>query len=431
MADIYPSQPEPAPDEASLAPAQPPEPPVSAAPPLSTANAWGSALQGILSAIAIAGMLGFALLLVVMALAGLAMRTSSLSDITAIMLTVSGLVGCSLLLLPSTYYGLMRIFHRPARPSLPIIRRLQPRFWILAFPPLLALGYLVGRFPAAALLLLPLLHVVVVAIPVAWMAYVGLRGLPLGSDQRAWGVFGAGLVLGPLLISILEGLVLIGIFILVVVYLMARPDLTGELQSLSRQLQHMPQNPEAIMQVLSPYLSNPKVIFGVMAFAAVIVPVIEEAVKPIGVWLLAGRKLTPQAGLALGVLSGAGYALMESLLLAANSNQWSGLMVARIGTSAIHIFNTGIVGYAIVQAVRRRRYLQLGLTYLAAILLHGLWNALTLWIAFSSLAQPQTDPTLALPTGANLILPLLLIGLALLAFTGLFLTNRRLVHARP
>jgi hypothetical protein len=345
------------------------------------------------------------------------------------MLTAGGLTACALLLLPAAYYGLARLFRKPAVPLLPVIARMRPRFWILAFPPLLALGYVVSSVPALAFLLLPVLHVVVVAIPIAWMAYLGVRGLPLGSEQRAWGVFGAGLTLGPALIMLLEGLVIGGMAALAIVYMIGRPDLAMEMQRLSIQLQRVQQDEEAVLSMLTPYLQNPRIIFSVIAFASVFVPIIEEALKPVGVWLLAGRNMTPQAGLAMGVLSGAGYALMESLLLAANSNQWSGLMVARIGTSAMHIFNTGVMGYAIVLAVRRRRYLQLGLTYLGVIALHGLWNAITMWIAFSNLSGEQPGGMLGLPGGLSLGLPLLLVSLAMFSFGGLLWMNYRVAQA--
>jgi hypothetical protein len=127
-------------------------------------------------------------------------------------------------------------------------------------------------------------------------------------------------------------------------------------------------------------------------------------------------------------LSGAGYALFESLALTSGGQEWPALMVARIGTAAVHILTTAITGWALVQAWRYRRYLLLGLTYLTSVAIHGLWNGLTIYSAFNSLAQMQNLPAgkpittslaMAAPAG------LLLIGIACLG--ALILINRRLV----
>jgi hypothetical protein len=109
--------------------------------------------------------------------------------------------------------------------------------------------------------------------------------------------------------------------------------------------------------------------------------------KPIGVWLLAGRRILPSAGFAAGALSGAGYALFENLLLTANSETWATVQIARIGTSIIHILTTALVGYALAIAWQRRRYWQLLGVYLGAVLLHGAWNAMSLLMTFGQIDQ--------------------------------------------
>ncbi len=112
---------------------------------------------------------------------------------------------------------------------------------------------------------------------------------------------------------------------------------------------------------------------------------IEEALKPIGVWLLFGRRLTPAAGFAAGALSGAGYALIESLALTSSGEAWSSLVLARTGTSAVHILTAGLTGWALVLAWQKRRFLPLLLAYLCAVMIHGLWNGLTLMYSFNLL----------------------------------------------
>jgi RsiW-degrading membrane proteinase PrsW (M82 family) len=85
--------------------------------------------------------------------------------------------------------------------------------------------------------------------------------------------------------------------------------------------------------------------------------------------------LTPVEGFTAGLLSGAGYALFESLALASGGEQWAALVFARIGTAGIHILTTGLTGWALVLAWRRRRFLRLAATYVFVVSVHGVWNA--------------------------------------------------------
>ena len=160
-----------------------------------------------------------------------------------------------------------------------------------------------------------------------------------------------------------------------------------------------------------------------------IVPLIEEAIKPVGVWLLAGRQLEPAAGFAAGLLSGAGYAVIESLLLTTSGQEWAYLVFARIGTGAVHILTGGLVGWALVQAWNEGSYIRLGAIYLLAVLIHGTWNGLTMVMAFDSLSPAHTaSSNLELLNTISQAAPYLLGGIALLSFVGLILANRTLAR---
>ncbi len=182
---------------------------------------------------------------------------------------------------------------------------------------------------------------------------------------------------------------------------------------------------------MGPYLVRPAVIGIVLLFVALIVPMIEELFKPIGVWLLAGSSPSPAAGFAVGALSGGGYAFIESLMLSGTAEQWSAAVLARAGTTAVHILTAALTGWALVQAWQKRGYLRLLLVYLLAVLIHGLWNGLTLLFSFQMLAELQ-DLTLDLPY-FQLIRYIAPAGLVLLAagcFLGLIGANR-VLQAKP
>jgi hypothetical protein len=385
-----------------------------------------SLAQLALSLVVIAVLWGLAFSTLALGMIGLMTGSQAFGDPVSIFLLGGALAVTGLLVLPSIYYPLMRILGRQAFDSRPLLSRLKPGLWIIALPPVILLGHLVVTQDVLAWLLLPPLHVLAVGIPTAWMLYLALQKLPTGSSQRMWGVFDSGLTLAPFLIMLFEVLAALGFLMLFVVYLVSRPELVDALMEISTRLREV-ESPELAIQILSPILSNPLVIGSLVLFGALIVPLVEELFKPIGVWLLAGRRLTPAAGFAAGALSGAGYGFIESLLLSGNAQDWTAVVLARIGTSAVHILTTGLVGWALVQAWQRRRYLRLLMAYTCSVLIHGLWNGLTLTFSFEMLAQVQDLPLrLGFIRPLGTIAPL---GLALLAmgcFLGLIGANRLL-----
>lgn len=386
-----------------------------------------SLLQGVLSALALLSLWGGALITMFFGMVNAVVQDPTMGDPLSLFLMSALLFGSGILVLPSVYYGLYRATGRPTVDSLPWLRRTRPALWIFALPFIIAIGALVYQNQVLSWILLPPLHLLAVGIPVGWMLFLAVRELPLGSSQRLWGVFNSGLILAPALITVFELLAAIGFMVIASFYIASQPELLNKILSLATTIQEAPPSPEALLEEFGPYLARPSVLFVVLVFGAAIVPLIEELLKPIGVWLLARRRLRPAAGFAAGALSGAGYALFESLALTSSGQEWPALMVARIGTAAVHILTTAITGWALVQAWTRRRYVLLGITYLTAVAIHGLWNGLTIASAFATLAEMQGLP-LQTPSMTNLaiIAPagLLMIGMASLA--ALILINRRL-----
>jgi len=293
-------------------------------------------------------------------------------------------------------------------------------------PLVVVAGHLVASHPKIAWLGLPVLHPFAIGIPTVWLLYFAIRRLPLGSSQRMWGVFDNGLTLGPFLIFVLESLVGLAFLVALVIYLYTLPGMMEKILQISSLLEQG-RSPEILIEDLRPILVQPVVIFGVFLFGAVAVPMIEEIFKPIGVWLLFGRKLTPAAGFAAGALSGAGYALIESLALTSSGEEWSTLVLARTGTSAVHILTAGLTGWALVLAWQRRRFLQLLLAYLCSVTIHGLWNGLTLMYSFNLLATlPESSWISGIIRAVGPTAPLVLVFLALGCFVVLVVINQSL-----
>lgn len=379
------------------------------------------------AALGIANLWGAALLLGLLGLSRALLDSPDPGAESLVLLATANLLAGGLLL-PSVYYALCRLAGWKAFDLLHALRPLRPSLLILLLPIVILLGTLVVRFTRLAWLFLPGLHILAVGLPVLWLLYVAARDLPLGSAQRMWGVFGSGLVLGPGFILVAELAALLVCAFIAGAAIASQPDLLAQIRSLSIRMPGFSPTQEELLDLFAPYLFRPGVILAALTFAAGIVPVIEEIFKPIGVWLLWGRSLTPAAGFAAGALSGAGYALFESLVMIGGSEAWPALVIARIGTAILHIATSSLTGWALVQAWNQARYLRLGLAYLGAVLLHGLWNGLTVFAAFGALSGQVHgagfDPALA--RISVFFAPAGLVLIAITAFTVLLWANRKL-----
>jgi len=315
-------------------------------------------------------------------------RSSTEGGGTSMFLLASGGVLGGILVIPSAGYALGRLLDRPVmlpgwlqrRPRLALV----PSGLMLLLPLIWFLGDRVSRMDRLSWLLLPPLHILAVGIPILWFIYLGRRKLPTGSPQRAWGVFTSGLILGPSIILVLELAALVVMMFLLMFYMFSQPGLIQKLTSLFDPYGPTP-DPQLLQRTLQPYLMRPGFVFALFVYIAGLVPLIEEVFKPIGIWFLVGRDLSPAEGFTAGLISGTGYALFENLLLTTMGGDWAVTLIARIGTSLLHITTASLTGWALAVAWRKGRYWLLGLMYFVAVLLHSIWNAVALFTSAASL----------------------------------------------
>jgi RsiW-degrading membrane proteinase PrsW (M82 family) len=209
------------------------------------------------------------------------------------------------------------------------------------------------------------------------------------------------------------------------IYLLVTPGVQETIQQLATRLASAGTE-QAQLNLLLPYLLNPRVVFLAILSICVLTPIVEEAVKPIAVWLGAGMITSPAQGFALGALCGAGFALFENLAAAATGGMdWTLVVTLRIGTAIMHIANTGLMGWALVGAWRERRFLRLALVYAWAMLVHGSWNFLALAYGMSSLPPALGMAAEELSFSAPYALPAIGLLTAIM-FASLIVMNRRL-----
>jgi hypothetical protein len=349
---------------------------------------WGSIAQFILCGIAA---IGFLILAGFMAFSGISNQFNPSNPATDSIASLSlawgfGLI--TLILALSALVAFLRLLEVKRPNWMNLIGKAldKPLLWLIVlWPVILAAGFFLANKPNLNWLLIPPFHLLAIVIPIIWLVHLGRRNLPTNSFQRSLGILSTGLV-GSFLLALVAEIALIAILIvLVIIILSQNPNALFDLTRLEERISSSQTDPEAVMRALRPYLSNPMVIFGGLALLSGFVPLIEEFFKPLAVWLLKGKLLTPAEGFATGVLGGSGFALIESLgqVGSFNGTGWLGLEGGRGGTDLLHIFTAGMMGWALVNAWKNGKIWMLGVVYVAAIITHGLWNALVLGIGLT------------------------------------------------
>ncbi len=389
----------------------------------------------VLSLVGAAGLLATAGMLLVSGL--LFVSNPSLGNPTQAFMMAGGLGGAALLLLPSAWYAWRRMSGRPPTWARPMNLWLLTLVVATLLPIVFVVGHLLSGSELASWLVLPFFNLIAVGLPILWLIQLGKKGLDGGTAQRQWGVFAASLALTPLVIVAVELAAFLLAGLIGLIYAVSQPGVEQEILFLIQRLRYAPPSEEMYLRILGPYLSRPGIILAIFFGVSVIAPLVEETLKPLAVWLLAGRKLSPVQGYVAGMLSGAAFALFENLSSTSTGGaEWAVTAASRATTAGLHILASGLVGYGLASAWKHKNYLRLGLAYGVAITLHGLWNGLAVLSvagALSSLGESFSFPE-PLPqwgTGAMLGMGLLaVLNLAMLAGFPLLLQREQAQHRK-
>ncbi len=284
----------------------------------------------------------------------------------------------------------------------------------------LAGGQAVLSLQLAPALTLPLFHALALALPplvLLWGAAALIRD-PQYTWRQMWGGLGGAFGSLGLAFLIEAGLLLFGLAAVAIV-IGATPELAARFSS----LRPTPDN-RAASELMSLLLRQPAVIVMVFAGLGLIVPLVEEAAKSL-VPALAGVGCKPSvARLFLwGVASGAGFAIVEGMLNAGLSTEaWASVALLRVGSSAMHCLTAGLTGWGWGKVWTQHKWLPLLLAYVLAVLLHGLWNSISVGIG---VLGGVMDPG-ALQSGLAIIATGLLVLLSLGMIAALMALAKRL-----
>jgi len=375
---------------------------------------WLSAAQLIFSSLVVlfsllgAG-LGFVIISLNELITGIALPAN---QITASYLLLGGIAFIGMLLIPSAIEAGKALMGQDPEPHNPFsLRQINLALGLVAAGILLvSTGSIQGGLPFI------LIHVFANGVFVIWMIQLIQKGLEIGSRQRFWGVFGSGLALAPALALIAEILLLILVGLVWFAYLQTRPDLLQEINQLINRLPQTAVNPAILERVAGKYLVQPGVLGTILFYLAILIPLVEELFKPVGVWLLLRRNLTTREGFYLGAVSGAAYALFENLTIGANAEVWTTVLISRIGTTAVHMLASGLVGWGLAAAWSGKRSQRLGYAFLTAVILHGVWNGFNVINLLT--AVPDLEKTLG--TFPALFAAYAPVGLVILGVGSLF-----------
>ncbi|HPS42281.1 MAG TPA: PrsW family glutamic-type intramembrane protease [Anaerolineaceae bacterium] len=334
---------------------------------------------------------------------------------------VNGLIG--LIAVPSLVLSIRRLAGRPAPQRLR--HGLLVASLALLLVPLLVL--LVEKnipvsLPAG---IMALINVLVVGLPLWWLIELGSRRLKSGSRQRCWGLSTLSLFVTMPVIMTVEILFLLVVVVFGSVWITRQPGFIDIVNQLQNQLMMNPFEIQGLVRLLEPMLTRPEVGVAALLGICLFIPLIEEFLKPLGLWFLSRHDLTPAEGFTAGLVCGAAFALLESSLslTAVSGEAWLTTAAGRLGTGLLHTLTAGLNGWALVSTWREGKFLRQAAVYILTVLLHGTWNLFALLAGLREAGgqfQSLVNPGLAAAS------PWVLGGLAALMLAGLFFANFKL-----
>jgi len=241
-----------------------------------------------------------------------------------------------------------------------------------------------------------------VAIPIFWLLWYGNRGQTRITPKRDSGILVFTVGVSTPFIILVEFLLMIFLVLMLFAGLFNNPQFRELFTAILNDPTQLQTDPQRWLSEIMAVISLPKMLGWVVLSAAGMMPLVEELIKTLGVWLLKVRNPNPAESYRAGLICGAGFALFEGLLSVSSLRltsmgfaDWAMIILGRFGGSLLHIFAGGIIGLAIGKFWLNRRIGSLLLAYLGAWLLHAAWNILAILGGINPLiGESQAQPIL-------------------------------------
>ena len=328
-----------------------------------------------------------------------------------------------LLAIPSVTSALRSLAGLP--PRRPARHKFLAATIALLLIPVFLLPEITGGLESSNSWLAAIINILTVAIPIWWFLELGRLRVNSGSAQRQWGLYSFSTFITLPVILIVEIIVLGLGFLFGVLWLFQQPEFALTLSQVNTSSGFDPSMLEELTVDLVPLLARPGVVAVIAAVIALIIPLIEEFFKPLAMWFLHKRNLSPAEGFTIGMICGAAFALLESLfsISAVMPGDRMFIIIGRLGTGLLHIFTAGLNGWALAATWQDGRYLRVAISYGASVIIHGAWNLCALFMGLHAAGNqiPHiVDPALSSASVWALL------GIAVFLLGGLVAFNRYL-----
>lgn len=219
-------------------------------------------------------------------------------------------------------------------------------------------------------------NILFVGIPAWWIVELGRRGLPRITRQKQWGLLNFGVFVTMPLVVIVEVLLLAFGAALLIGWLSNQPDFAPVLEQVKNLLILYPQRLDLLTDQLEPLLKSPVVLGVILLSFSLVIPLVEELLKPLALWFFIRRAWSPAEGFIAGMLSGAAFSFIESIAALATdfSADWLTVVAVRAAAALLHIAAAGLMGWALTSCWKDGKFFRLGLIYIGVTLIHGAWN---------------------------------------------------------
>jgi RsiW-degrading membrane proteinase PrsW (M82 family) len=165
----------------------------------------------------------------------------------------------------------------------------------------------------------------------------------------------------------------------------AAPLLVAALVS-GTAFEEVPQVRLSSFEGLERAIRNPGLLALIFAGAVIGAPLIEEAVKAAGLRGLRSWIQRPADGWLLGFAAGLGFGLLEGAFNLDTTENWFLGGWVRLAALLLHGLTTSLTGLGYARYLQTRQRGELWRGYWRAVIMHGLWNASALTIAFVGVA---------------------------------------------
>jgi hypothetical protein len=330
----------------------------------------------------------------------------------------------SLAAVPSIVFSIRRLARLPMPANQPRSKLIAASIAFLAIIPL---GYLIYTSPdlLSNSFLKVLLSFITVAIPLWWFMELGQNKLPKSSAQRFWGLINFQFFAGMPIVMLAEITLFVLALILGGVWLSNKNYFAPLLMTLQTQIMVDPKDMTSLLDQIIPLLQKPEVLAALFFSLSIVTPLVEEFFKPLALWFFIKRGWSESEGFSAGLVCGAAFALVESVsaVISLPQENWTVLLIARIGTGLLHTLTAGLTGWALASAWKTGNYKRLAVTYLISMSLHGVWNFFALLSGLgTNLDLFANSPLAAFSKSAPWVLGALFVGMLAM----LFLMNRKI-----